>query len=164
MRYEACPKCGKVVIPNASTSLVNASVVCTCTTPRDRATMLVQPVQPVQVETGIPVRSELESLYLDILCEYASDLPTPIAGQCVIPGRKFEVDFQFPPPGERLIVEIEGNVHRIQGRFQSDAEKYNLLSLSGFVLLRFTGRMLRHQKIKVVEFTRRGWEIAKGKN
>jgi len=56
------------------------------------------------------------------------------------PGRKWKLDFAWPDV--KLAVEIESSVHRIQGRFASDLEKYNRLTLDGWKLLRFTRQMV----------------------
>lgn len=162
MNVEECPKCHKPKFPFASRFIQTTDKVCVCDIMRkdvmtayanaNRATI---PVQTPKQAKGVP---DLEQLYLDILAEYAPELPKPLRQQEVIPGRGYTVDFYFP--AQRLVVEIDGNVHRIKTRFQSDAEKNNLLVLAGYVYLRFTGHMLRKQVARVVEWTREGLERA----
>jgi very-short-patch-repair endonuclease len=62
------------------------------------------------------------------------------------PVRKWRLDFAFPEL--RLAVEVEGG-HWTGGRhtsgigFEKDCEKYNALTLSGWRLLRFTGKTIK---------------------
>jgi very-short-patch-repair endonuclease len=92
-------------------------------------------------------------MYLDILAEHAPGLPKPLRQQEIVPGRKFTTDFCWPV--EKVAVEIEGACHRTEQRFYSDAEKQCLLTVNGWRVLRFTGRMLRGQVMQVVEWTRK---------
>jgi len=70
-----------------------------------------------------------------------SGLPAPEQEVCLIPGRRFRVDFLWRE--QKLIVEAEGAVWT-QGRhtrgagYSADCEKYNLLTLMGYRVLRFT--------------------------
>lgn len=48
--------------------------------------------------------------------------------------RKFRLDFAIDT-GRRLAVEVDGQVHRIRGRFQSDREKMNLALFTGWRVL-----------------------------
>lgn len=50
-------------------------------------------------------------------------------------GRKFRFDFVMLPLCLRLAVEIDGQVHRIKGRFHSDREKGNLALAAGWRVL-----------------------------
>lgn len=152
--YLICPKCDKVQIPNASISVLQGGHVCNCGMPRPAPRM---PVQATETPKG---PSDLEELYLSILREYAPDLPKPLQQQYIVPDRGFKADFYWPT--ERLIIEIDGLVHRVKSRFASDAEKHNLYVLSGFTYLRFTGQMLRHDITRVIEWTRQGLERGTG--
>lgn len=156
MTFEECPKCHLPVAPTASESMKQMQVVCTCgsTMSAIRPHSLAQPPQQAK---GVP---DLEGLYLDILAEYAPELPKPLRQQAIIPERGYTVDFFWPAKKGGLVVEIDGNPHRIKSRFQSDAEKHNLLILAGFTYLRFTGTMLRKQVFYVADWTRRGLEKA----
>lgn len=58
-----------------------------------------------------------------------------------LPGRKFECDFAYPEV--RFGVEIEGMVHRIEGRFKRDIEKHALALLAGWMILRVDGDSIR---------------------
>jgi hypothetical protein len=75
----------------------------------------------------------------------------------LIPGRKHEVDFVWH--AERVIVETEGGAYT-QGRhtrgagFESDCEKYNLLTALGYRVFRFTRGMLRRDPIACVNIVR----------
>lgn len=55
--------------------------------------------------------------------------------------RKWRIDFAWPE--RKLAVEIESSVHRIKGRFARDMEKYNELQRQGWMLLRFTAKMVK---------------------
>lgn len=56
-------------------------------------------------------------------------------------GRKFEIDFAWPQ--WKVGIEIDGHVHRIQERFNSDIEKHALALLAGWTIMRIGGRDIR---------------------
>ena len=64
----------------------------------------------------------------------------PVREYRPIPGRRFRCDFCWP--GIKLAVEVEGGVwieksrHRTGEGYKRDMEKYNLLALDGWTLLR----------------------------
>jgi very-short-patch-repair endonuclease len=63
---------------------------------------------------------------------------------CLIPGRKWRVDFLLEPA---LVVEIEGGSwqagrHTRGTGYTKDCEKYNALTLAGFSVLRYTTEMV----------------------
>jgi very-short-patch-repair endonuclease len=64
------------------------------------------------------------------------------------PEREFRFDsvrgwrLDFAWPRRKLAVEIESSVHRIKGRFATDLDKYNALQLDGWMLLRYTAKMV----------------------
>lgn len=63
---------------------------------------------------------------------------------CLIPGRKWRVDFLLRPS---LVVEVEGGSwmmgrHQRPGGFEADIAKYNALTLAGYSILRFTTAMV----------------------
>lgn len=63
---------------------------------------------------------------------------------CLIPGRKWRVDFLLKPT---LVVEVEGGSwqmgrHQRPRGFESDIAKYNALTLAGYSVLRFTTAMV----------------------
>lgn len=60
------------------------------------------------------------------------------------PIRKWRLDFAWPHL--KLAVEIEGGVHRIKGRFESDLAKYNALAMNGWRLLRYSSKMVKSGK------------------
>ena len=62
----------------------------------------------------------------------------------------------------RVAVEIEGGVHKIDNRFQSDIEKYNLAQLEGWLVIRFSSEWLTNQPYRVFAWieealVKRGW-------
>lgn len=56
------------------------------------------------------------------------------------PSRKWRIDFAWPD--RKLAVEIESSVHRIKSRFAGDLDKYNALNRAGWMLLRYTSKMV----------------------
>lgn len=56
-------------------------------------------------------------------------------------GRKYRADFGFPE--QKLIVELEGAVHRIKARFKADILKSQDAVLNGFWLLRIGSDQVR---------------------
>ncbi len=73
-------------------------------------------------------------------------LPRPEREACLIPGRRFRCDRVWRDA--RVVVEIEGGIYRggrhtaVEG-FIRDCEKYNLLALAGWCVLRVTERDIR---------------------
>lgn len=79
-----------------------------------------------------------EALVLQLM---ASQLPMPEREQELIEGRKFACDFVWR--SRRLVVEVEGGTrkggrHTYHPGFERDCEKYNILALDGWRVLRFT--------------------------
>jgi len=64
----------------------------------------------------------------------------PIREHIPFPPRKWRLDFCWPD--RKLAVEIESSVHRIKSRFAGDLDKYNRLNLEGWMLLRYTRKMV----------------------
>lgn len=63
---------------------------------------------------------------------------------CLIPGRKWRVDFLIKPS---LVIEVEGGSwqmgrHQRATGFTEDCAKYNALTLAGYSVLRFTTAMV----------------------
>ena len=76
----------------------------------------------------------------------AAGLPEPEREFRFHPSRKYRFDFAWPDL--MLAVETEGGTwtagrHTRGKGFESDCRKYNQASLAGWVLLRFTGDMIR---------------------
>lgn len=67
-------------------------------------------------------------------------LPAPVYQYVFHPTRKWRIDFAWPDM--KLAVEIESSVHRIKGRFAGDLDKYNALNRAGWMLLRYTAKMV----------------------
>lgn len=79
---------------------------------------------------------------------------------CLVPGRKWRVDFLLTPL--RLVVEVEGGAwqagrHTRGAGFSADCAKYNALTLRGYSILRYTTEMVeRGDAIRdIVEMTGR---------
>jgi very-short-patch-repair endonuclease len=68
-------------------------------------------------------------------------LPLPVAQFKPVRERRFRMDFAWPD--RRVIVEVDGEVHRIKTRFHADIEKHALLVLAGWTVLRVGGREVR---------------------
>lgn len=96
---------------------------------------------------AIKAESKLE-LTLATQIAQSPVVPEPVREYKFHPTRKWRVDFAWPDLSPPLAVEIEGGTWRGNGRhsrglgFEKDAEKYNALSLAGWVLLRFTSSMV----------------------
>lgn len=73
-------------------------------------------------------------------------LPEPLLQFHPIPGRRWRVDFCWL--AGRVIVEVEGGLYQAQSGHRSyqgvtrDIEKYNMLTLGGFRVLRVTAAMI----------------------
>ena len=73
-------------------------------------------------------------------------LPTPEREYRFAPPRRYRADFAYPV--KTLLIEVEGGTwtggrhSRGQG-FENDCEKYNLATIMGFRILRFTGDMIK---------------------
>lgn len=95
-------------------------------------------------EASLADGTSLERQFDTLLDQIAPDLPKPEGYRGTpqlrpIVGRDFRADRFFPPS---LIIECEGSDHRKTWTYEKDLEKYNLISLAGYVLLRCTKRML----------------------
>lgn len=103
--------------------------------------------------------SELEEmLAFQIKC---LKLQTPEREYRFNPDRRYRADFAWPE--HKLLVEVEGGTW-IRGRhsrgrgFENDCEKYNLATLDGWRVLRFTtGQIERGWAVSIIEaILRRG--------
>ena len=96
-------------------------------------------------------------------------LPEPEREYRFAPPRRFRADFAYPE--RKLLIEVEGGVwtrgrHTRGAGYTSDAEKYNLATVKGWHVLRFTGDMIKsgmavstiEQMLKVLENIKRGAE------
>lgn len=68
-------------------------------------------------------------------------MPRPVLEHVFHEGRKFRFDLAWPD--RRLAVEVDGSVHRIRERFDSDIEKYQLAFLGGWRVLRVSTLQVR---------------------
>lgn len=71
----------------------------------------------------------------------AAGLPTPEREHKWHPTRRFRADLAWP--ATKFIVEVDGAVHRIKGKFERDIERHNLLIQAGWVYIRVTPEMVR---------------------
>jgi hypothetical protein len=75
-------------------------------------------------------------------------LPQPVRQLKGIPGRQFKFDFAWETPF-MVVVEVEGGVygkfsrHTSMSGFTADCAKYNLATLQGWQVYRFTSTMVR---------------------
>jgi very-short-patch-repair endonuclease len=74
-------------------------------------------------------------------------LPTPEREYRFSPPRRYRADFAYPE--RKLLIEVEGGVwtrgrHTRGAGYTSDAEKYNLATVKGWRVLRFTGDMIKN--------------------
>lgn len=85
-------------------------------------------------------------------------VPEPIHDQVFVKGRRWRPDFRWPD--ERVIVEVEGiNSARGYGQsrhlrpdgFEDDCEKYNAFTELGYVVLRYTTRMIDNDMMSVLQ-------------
>lgn len=87
--------------------------------------------------------SHLEAAFAFII--RAADLPTPEAEYRFAPGRRFRFDYAWPD--YMAAVEIEGGTwsngrHTRGAGYEADCIKYNIATLKGWRVLRFTSGML----------------------
>ena len=73
-------------------------------------------------------------------------LPLPEREYRFAPPRRFRADFAYPD--KKLLIEVEGGVwtrgrHTRGSGYSADVEKYNLATINGWRLLRFTGDMIK---------------------
>jgi very-short-patch-repair endonuclease len=71
----------------------------------------------------------------------ALHFPPWVRNHVFLPDRKFQLDFAWPD--RKLAIEIDGHVHRIHERFESDLEKHWLALQAGWTVLRIGGRQIR---------------------
>jgi very-short-patch-repair endonuclease len=88
--------------------------------------------------------SELEELLFQHI--KLVGLPEPEREYRFAPPRRFRADFAYPE--RKLLIEVEGGVwtrgrHTRGAGYTSDAEKYNLATVKGWRVLRFTGDMIK---------------------
>lgn len=102
--------------------------------------------------------STLESKFSLILRAYGQDLPAYEREYKGIPGRRYSFDFAYP--NQKLAIELEGGVYN-QGRhtrgagYEGDCRKYNLMTLHGWRLLRFTSGMLDSEPEQCIDMVRK---------
>lgn len=132
-----CPKCGGVLIRgyvSGKSELEYACQVCGVMGLR----VVSQPAQKPASATD--TASYLPGLFLD---HWPKDAPQPTPEYKFAPGRKCAFDLAWP--AKKVAVECEGYVHKTEGRFHSDVEKYNLAVMMGWRIYRATRRILADQ-------------------
>jgi hypothetical protein len=93
------------------------------------------------------LKSGLEFDFLSIVSR--AGLPHPQTNVLVDAGaRSFLVDFLWST--QRLIVEVDGPVHRSDRSFESDRERDSLLQIEGFRVIRFTKHRVQAQQRQVL--------------
>jgi len=70
----------------------------------------------------------------------AAGLEEPYREFCWHHSRGWRADLAWP--ALRRIVEVDGMVHRIKGRFLADIERHNALMMAGWTYLRFSPRQV----------------------
>lgn len=91
-----------------------------------------------------PRLSDLEYAFMTRWRQLAPDLPEPVREYKFLKKRRFRFDYAFPLV--RVAVELEGGTfsggRHVRGKgYASDCEKYNLATLAGWKVLRFTSDM-----------------------
>lgn len=89
-------------------------------------------------------RSDLEQQLLSQII--GAGLPAPHCEHRFSPPRRWRADFAFLR--ERILVEVEGGSwvfgrHQRGAGFEADCDKYNQAAISGWLLLRVTGAMVK---------------------
>lgn len=87
--------------------------------------------------------SELEEAFYQQL--RLAGLPLPEREVRPVAGRRWRLDFAWP--ARRLALELEGGQyvhgrHQRPGGFERDCEKYNMVALAGWLVLRVTTAMI----------------------
>lgn len=101
-------------------------------------------IESKQRPKPIKETSPLEDLLLQHI-QYAG-LPAPEREYRFAPPRRYRADFAYPD--RMLLIEVEGGVwtrgrHTRGKGYQDDCYKYNLATIMGFRVLRFTGEMVK---------------------
>lgn len=92
---------------------------------------------------GVP--TNLEELLLFHIRDRG--IPEPVTEHQFHPTRKWRFDFAWP--GRQLAAEVEGGTwgggsrHTSGAGYQGDCEKYNSAAVMGWMVLRYTGDMVR---------------------
>lgn len=113
--------------------------------------------------------SELEQLFCAYLKQLAPDLPQPKSNYLFLKHIKREHKFDAAWVGYKVAVEIEGGTwqrggsrHNRPKGYRDDCFKYNLGVEHGWLILRYTGEMLKENPYSVMQQIRRvlhqrGW-------
>jgi len=97
--------------------------------------------------------SRLDDLMLSQIRD--GKFPEPKREHRFHPDRKWRFDFAWP--GHRLALELEGGTwtkgrHTRAKGYQGDCQKYNAAAVAGWLVLRFTGEMIRSgEAIKLLD-------------
>lgn len=90
-------------------------------------------------------------------------LPKPTREVCLVEGRRFRCDFAWEE--QKVVLEVEGGIwnggrHTSPKGFTADCEKYNLLAIAGYKVLRVVDTQIRSGE--AVEWLRRALEGSHG--
>lgn len=101
----------------------------------------------------MPEQSPLERTFETYWITLSQGFPTPTTEYRFAPPRKFKFDFAWPD--YKVAVEMEGGTytggrHTRPKGFENDCEKYNLAAEGGWIVLRYTGRMLKNDPHTVI--------------
>lgn len=114
--------------------------------PKRCTTITTKPADADQVEMDLleEVGSKIERQFISFAHE--RNLPDPVREFKFHPERDWRFDFAWPPL--KISVEMEGGIwsrgRHVRGKgYENDCEKYNEAILLGWLILRFTSRMLR---------------------
>ena len=102
----------------------------------------------------MPGQSPLERSFETYWIQCTNGLTLPIAEFTFHPTRKWKFDFAFPDCG--VAVELEGGAgtggrHTRYTGYAEDCAKYNAAAELGWLVLRYTGAMLRRDPVNVLE-------------
>lgn len=107
---------------------------------------------PPKIQRESPLERSFQ-YYLRVL---APDLPEPEREYKFLKTRRFRFDFCWRGRGQKVAVELDGGVYsggrHVTGKgFTSDCEKFNLATLEGWRVLRFTSSMLKNNPEKCID-------------
>jgi len=107
--------------------------------------------------------SQLEQAFLTRLRQIAPHLPTPEREYKFAPPRRWRFDMCWP--AQRVAVELEGGVwsggrHTRPAGFEADVVKYNTAALKGWIVLRFTAKLLDQDPVGCITQVAEGLEMS----
>lgn len=106
---------------------------------------------PLVTAAPQPPRGKLKPRYEKMLADQciAAGILAFVGQYEFHPERNWRIDLAWP--AQKLAVEVDGAVHRIKGRFDSDLEKHQALFLDHWRLLRVSNKQVRDgEAVKLV--------------